>query len=162
VNSYYRINGLYVVSGTNVGTITAVQTGGSTVYGQINPGNGLTQMSIYTVPKGYTFFKTQEIYNGTFSSSNYATVRQLAAHNTSGTINVGNYPIPYNSNTIVSEESILQNQISTTFAQPFGFGQGTDIKWQAITSGGGVNGAVSVAIYGYLVQIDGQALATAL
>lgn len=222
VNSYYRINGLYVVSGSNVGTITCgysvattgasgnltsatitfsgtyvfpvgsyikvagvtptgynttssavtassagsvtyanITTGSQTVagtvfqlYAQINPGNGLTQMSIYTVPKGFTFFKTQEVYNGTFSSSNYATVRQQAVHNTSGSVNVGGYAIPYNGNTAVTEESILQNQISTIFAQPFGFGQGTDIKWQAITSGGGVNGAVSVAIYGYLIQTN--------
>jgi hypothetical protein len=152
VNSYYRINGLYVVSGSNVGTITAVQGAGTTVYGQINPGNGITQMSVYTVPKGYTFFKTQEIYNGNFSGSTNATVRQLAIHNMSGTVNVGAYLIPFNGNTVVTEESILQNNITNNYAQPFGFGQGTDIKWQAITSGGGVNGSVSVAVYGYLIQ----------
>jgi hypothetical protein len=109
-------------------------------------------MSIYTVPKGYTFFKTQEIYNSTFTSANFATVRQLATHNLSGSINVGGYMLPFSGNTVVTEETILQNNIINNYAQPFGFGQGTDIKWQAITSGGGVNGSASVAIYGYLIQ----------
>jgi hypothetical protein len=145
---------------TYANTTTGSQTVAGTVsqvYAQINAGNGITQMSIYTVPRGYTFYKTQEIYNATFSGSNYATVRQLAMHNTSGNVNVGGYPIPYGSNSVVSEEDILQNQIGITFAQPFGFGQCTDIKWQAITSGGSVNGAASVGVYGYLIRISADA-----
>ena len=55
---FFRINSMVVTStgtlgGTNVGTITAKNSG--TTYAQIAIGVGKTQMAIYTVPAGFSF-----------------------------------------------------------------------------------------------------------
>lgn len=54
VNKYLRINSLTTTLGNATGIVTAKN--GSTVYAQINAGIGRSQMSIYTVPNGYTFY----------------------------------------------------------------------------------------------------------
>jgi hypothetical protein len=151
VNSYYRVNGLYVTNGTNVGTIKATQ-GSSTIYAQINPGIGMTQMAVYTVPAGYTFFRANTEVNSSFSGSNFATVREQITYNLTATRSVDGYSFTHKGNTIAVQQLIVNSGQSYPAQVPFGNPSGADIKWQAQTSGGGVNGALSISIFGYLIQ----------
>jgi hypothetical protein len=70
-NSFLRINQMSMLNSTNTGNITASIS--STVYAKINAGVGQTQMSIYTVPAGYTFYLSYVQYDASigFTSSNY-------------------------------------------------------------------------------------------
>jgi len=69
--SFLRINQMQMKNSTNTGNITASIS--STVYAKINAGVGQTQMSIYTVPAGYTFYLSYVQYDASigFTSSNY-------------------------------------------------------------------------------------------
>lgn len=72
-NSFLRINQMSMLNSTNTGNITASIS--STVYAKMNAGIGQTQMSIYTVPAGYTFYLSYVQYDASigFTSSNYMT-----------------------------------------------------------------------------------------
>jgi hypothetical protein len=151
VNSYYRVNQLYVTNGTNVGTITATQ-GGTTVYAQINPGIGVSQMAVYTVPNGWTFFRQQIYVNSSFSGSNFATVRQTNYYNLTSSVTINGYSFAHQNNTSQVQPFIVNSPAMYDGPIPFPFPGGTDIKWEAQTSGGGVNGALSIGIFGTLIQ----------
>jgi hypothetical protein len=74
---FFRINSMIVTStatlgGTNVGQITAKN--GGTTYAQINAGVGKTQMAIYTVPAGYSFFLNRI---DVFASNPYTSANNL-------------------------------------------------------------------------------------
>jgi len=75
-NSFLRINKMSMLNSTNTGNITASIS--STMYAKINAGIGQTQMSIYTVPAGYTFFLYYVQYDASigFTSSNYMTAME--------------------------------------------------------------------------------------
>ena len=152
VNSYFRVNTLYCTNFSNVGTITAKIS--TTTYGQINPTIGQTQMAVYTVPLGYTFYKTYLQANSTLS--NQAVLFQTqATYNISATQNINGYQITHAGNT----ENFGLSPFSTgffdiPFTVPVVFPQGTDIQWQAKTNSGGINGAVSVFVGGYLIKND--------
>ena len=75
-NSFLRINQISMLNSTNTGNITASIS--STVYAKINAGVGKTQMSIYTVPAGYTFYLSYVQYDASigFTSSNYMTAQE--------------------------------------------------------------------------------------
>lgn len=82
-NTYWRINNVITTAGTAVGTITVKNVGGTT-YAQITIGSGKTNMSVYTVPAGYTAYLTQ--FDG-FSSTSvtsgvFATFRGLLTSST--------------------------------------------------------------------------------
>ena len=61
-NSYLRINNLFVTSATapvgivNIGPSATLTT---TQYAEIQVGAGKSQMAVYTVPNGYTFYLTR-------------------------------------------------------------------------------------------------------
>ena len=161
VNSYYRLNTLYYTSGANVGTIKATQ-GSTTVYGYINPGVGQSQMAVYTVPNGYTFYETYIQANSTLASQ-AVLFQEQRVYNIQSTRSINGYNITHNNNTIDYGISPFSTGFfNIPFTCPFPLAQGTDLQWQAKTNSGGINGAVSVFIGGYLVQNDGQALASAL
>jgi hypothetical protein len=126
---YWRINNVITTAGAAVGTVYVKNAGGTT-YAQIAIGNGKTNMSVYTVPAGYTAYMTQfDAFSSTSVTSGvFATFRGLITSSTSisnvviqapflNTYAVTRpYPIP------VLEKSDLQLQCKSSGA---GLGIGT-------------------------------------
>ena len=154
VNSYYRINGLYSTSSVNVGTITIKNSG--TTYGYINIGVGQSQMAVYTVPNGYTFYEAYIQANSTLA--NQAVLFQEQRIYNIASIRVENgYSITHNNNTIDYGISPFSTGfLDIPFTSPFPLSQGTDLQWQAKTNSGGINGAVSVFVGGFLIKNSGD------
>ena len=123
-NSFLRINAMYVTNGTNVGTITAKIS--STTYAQINAGIGQTQMSIYTVPAGYTFYLSYTQYDAAigFTSSAYMTGQEYNKDNTTGQITV-------------THQTVFVQKQETPFTAPIPHPEKTDIQFCVKTSAGG-------------------------
>ena len=126
---YWRINNVITTVGAAVGTVYVKNAGGTT-YAQIAIGSGKTNMSVYTVPAGYTAYLTQfDAFSSTSVTSGvFATFRGLITSST-GISNVvlqapflntyavtRPYPIP------VLEKSDLQLQCKSSGA---GLGIGT-------------------------------------
>ena len=148
VNSYFRINNISVSAGSATnpsGVITlAVST---TIYAQINTQtvNGATasigssQMGIYTVPNGYTFYGYRygaySSFNG--NSANYTTYRALT-NSSSGVQRV-----------------IVQTPFNTAYEVqrhfPFSYLAGTDLRFQ-VASSAATAAVVSINIGGALIQ----------
>jgi len=147
VNSYFRINVIYVSTGsaTNpTGVITLSVS--STVYAQINTQvvNGVTtsigtsQMAVFTVPTGYTFYGWRygaySSFNG--NTANYTTYRALT--NLSSGV----------------QRVIVQTPFNTTYEvqrhYPFPYAAGTDLRFQ-VASSVATAAAVSVNIGGVLI-----------
>jgi hypothetical protein len=81
--SYFRINNVITTAGAAVGTVYVKNAGGTT-YAQIAIGNGKTNMSVYTVPAGYTAYMTQfDAFSSTSVTSGvFATFRGLITSST--------------------------------------------------------------------------------
>jgi hypothetical protein len=125
-NSFLRINLMTTTNGLNVGNITAKIS--STTYAKINAGIGQTQMSIYTVPKGYTFYLSYVQADASigFTSSNYMKYVEYNKDNVSGEINVLNQTtfvqslnIPYTCPIPHTEKTDIQFQIVANTGSPF-------------------------------------------
>jgi hypothetical protein len=123
-NSFLRINAMYVTNGTNVGTITAKIS--STTYAQINAGVGQTQMSIYTVPAGYTFYLSYTQYDAAigFTSSAYMTGQEYNKDNVTGAITV-------------THQTVFVQKQETPFTAPIPHTEKTDIQFCVKSSSGG-------------------------
>jgi hypothetical protein len=154
VNTYFRVNSLYYTNGSNVGTITAKVS--TTTYGQINPGIGQTQMGVYSVPLGYTFYQTYLQANSTLA--NQAVLFQTQSiYNLAATLPLNGYNVNVAANTAnLGFSPFSTGFFNIPFTVPIMFPQGTDIQWQAKTNSGGINGAVSVFAGGYLIKNDGS------
>ena len=142
-NTYWRINSVVTTAGAAVGTVYVKNAGGTT-YAQITIGSGRTNMSIYTVPAGYTAYWTQ--FNG-FSSTSvtsgvYATFRALLTSST-GASNV-TLSIPF------------LNDFSVTRPYPIGYAEKTDVQWQCKSSGAGLG--IAILAIGVLIANNGQAI----
>ena len=152
VNSYFRINNIAVSVGsaTNpTGVITLSVS--STVYAQINTQvvNGVTtsigtsQMGVYTVPNGYTFYGYRygaySSFNG--NSANYTTYRALT--NASSGVQRVIVQTPFNT----------QYEVQRHF--PFPYTSGTDLRFQ-IASSAAAAAVTSVNIGGVLIKNDSQ------
>ena len=123
-NSFLRINAMYVTNGTNVGNITAKIS--STTYAQINAGIGQTQMSIYTVPAGYTFYLSNVQYDAAigFTSSAYMTGQEYNKDNVSGQITV-------------TQQTVFVQKQETTYTCPVAHTEKTDLQFCVKASAGG-------------------------
>jgi hypothetical protein len=152
VNQYFRINSMYVSVGsvTNPTGVVSLSNGG-VVYGQINTGvfNGTTsslgrsQMSVYTVPAGYTFYGYRygaySSFNG--NSANYTTYRAIT--NSSAGV----------------QQLIVQTPFNTTYEVqrhfPFPYVEKTDLRFQ-VASSAAAAAVVSINIGGVLIANDGS------
>ena len=123
-NSFLRINAMYVTNGTNVGVITAKIS--STTYAQINAGVGQTQMSIYTVPAGYTFYLSYVQYDAAigFTSSSYMTGQEYNKDNVSGQVTV-------------TQQTVFVQKQETPYTCPVPHTEKTDLQFCVKSSAGG-------------------------
>jgi len=145
VNSYLRINGINLASvgtgqTTNVGIITCKYS--STTYAEILAGAGKSQMSIYSVPNGYTFYFVDiNIQAGNVYTSSYYL----------------NYRAQVTNNSV--SPSITSTVLTTPFVEtftaikqfPFGFASKSDIQWQFETSNSALTVPVGVIVEGVLI-----------
>ena len=150
VNQYFRINSMFVSVGsaTNPTGVVSLSNSG-TIYAQINTGvfNGTTsslgrsQMAVYTVPAGYTFYGYRygaySSFNG--NSANYTTYRAIT--NSSAGV----------------QQLIVQTPFNTTYEVqrhfPFGYGEKTDLRFQ-IASSAATAAVVSINVGGVLIKND--------
>jgi len=138
VKSYLRISGMSVSAGIPTGTITLKNAAGSATYAQINPSIGRSQMSIYTVPAGYTLYLSRiDAYtsaNG--SSADWVQYRNVQT-SPSGVVTL-------------TQQAPFTNTYHAQRVMPRPFAEKTDIQLQAKTSANTY--AVSIAGEGYLVK----------
>jgi len=150
-NSYFRINSMYVAAGSATNPANTVTlTNGGVTYAQINTAtiNGVTgsigtsQMAVYTVPAGNTFYGYRygaySSFNG--NSANYTTYRAV--------INLSSG----------AQRVIVQTPFNTSYEVqrhfPFGYAAGTDLRFQIAPSAAAA-AVVSINIGGVLVANDG-------
>jgi hypothetical protein len=142
---FFRINSMIVTStatlgGTNVGTITAKN--GGTTYAQINAGVGKTQMAIYTVPAGYSFYLNRI---DVFASNPYTSANNLTF------INWQQNPSTNVAFTVAQSPFISILDIHREY--PLAYTEKTDIQFRVNTSSGTY--AIGAFGEGVLVSSDG-------
>jgi hypothetical protein len=136
--SFLRINRVTTVAGNAVGNVTF--TRGATVIAQVNAGIGQTQMSVYTVPAGYTFYLNyyQADGNTTTTSGAYMNTRIRYTTNPGGVV------------TVTGQTTYLTN-LTIPYGVPFQVNEKTDIEIQFLGSGG-AGARQNVYAGGYLIQ----------
>jgi hypothetical protein len=147
---YLRINNMIVSSGSTTNPIGVITlSNGGTVYAQINTAVfngttssiGQTQMAVFTVPAGYTFYGYRygaySSFNG--NSANYTTYRAL------------------NNSSAGVQKIIVQTPYNTTYEVqrhfPFPYAEKTDLRFQ-IAPSAAVAAVVSINIGGILIKND--------
>ena len=150
-NAYFRINSMFVASGSTTNPANTVTlTNGGVTYAQINTAvfNGVTgsvgtsQMAVYTVPAGSTFYGYRygaySSFNG--NTANYTTYR--AVINLSSGV----------------QRLVVQTPYNTTYEVqrhfPFAYAEKTDLRFQ-VASSAATAAVVSINIGGVLVANDG-------
>jgi hypothetical protein len=137
--SFLRINRMSTISGNAVGTVTA--TNGGTTYAKINIGVGDTQMSLYTVPAGYTFFQTNFTAgsNTSVTSGAYIKKRTYIVDNAAGGV------------ITAQAQSVFVQSFEIPITFPIEFTEKHDIQWQ-LQGTGGAGAAAYCYISGVLVK----------
>jgi hypothetical protein len=147
VNAYFRINSMFVATGSATNPANTVTlTNGGVTYAQINTATingvtgsiGTTQMGVYTVPAGNTFYGFRygaySSFNG--NTSNYTTYRAIT--NLSSGV----------------QRIIVQTPFNTTYEVqrhfPFPYAEKTDLRFQ-IASSAATAATVSINIGGALI-----------
>jgi hypothetical protein len=138
-NSFLRINQMTVTNGTNVGNITAKIS--TTTYAKIAAGIGQTQMSIYTVPAGYTFYLyyVQADASIGFTSSTYMKYAEYNKNNTTGAV------------TLLSQSTFVQSLNLPYNFQPIAHAEKTDLQFEVVASTGSPYSA-NIYAGGLLIQ----------
>lgn len=138
-NTFLRINRMSTVAGNAVGNVTA--TNGGTTYAKINAGNGDTQMSIYTVPAGYTLYQTnfEAGSNTSVTSGAYIRKRTYVVDNPKGGV-------------ITTQAQTVFVQVNTLpITYPIEFPEKHDIQWQ-FQGAGGAGAAAYCYISGVIIK----------
>jgi hypothetical protein len=140
--SYLRINSMAVASGAPTGAITLKDSTNTTTYARITALFGRTQMSIYTVPAGYTFYLSR--------------INAYTSANGNGTdfILYRNQQISPAGVTTYTQQAPFTQEYSSQRVMPRPFVEKTDIQLQAKSSSGTYNVAISAE--GYLIKNDSQ------
>jgi hypothetical protein len=144
--SYLRINSISVVSVTAgaapTGVITLKDLTNTTTYAQIAAGFGRSQMSIYTVPAGYTFYLSR--ING-YTSANGNTADFITYSNTT-----------YSSTGVVqyTQQAPFTNSYQSQRVMPRPFLEKTDIVLRFKSSANTY--VVAIAAEGYLIKNNSQ------
>jgi hypothetical protein len=133
---FWRINSVITTAGNAVGTVYVKNAGGTT-YAQITIGSGRTNMSVYTVPAGYTAYLTQfDAFSSTSVTSGvYATF--LALRTSSTGLNNSVLQIPF------------LNDYSITRPYPLALPEKTDSQWHCKSSGAGLG--IGIVVIGVLI-----------
>ena len=133
----FRINDMITLSGgTPTGTVTL--TGGSTIYGQINPNIGKSQRSMFTVPAGHKYYLNRI---DAFCASAAINNRELAFRNR---VRLSN-GVVYN----VAESPFLE-QLHVNRHYPFTYDEKTDISFELKASAG----TQKIGVFGEGILID--------
>jgi hypothetical protein len=145
-NSFIRINSMQVSVGsaTNpAGVVTLKDPTNTTTYAQINAGIGRTQMSIFTVPAGYTFYLSRVDCNSSFNgnNANYVTYK--------------NYNVSSTGVVTVTQQSPFTAWYHSQRVMPRAFAEKTDLQFQFQTSAG--TAAVNCSVEGWLIKNNSQA-----
>ena len=133
---YFRIIGISVTGTVNpVGIIRLANNGKATTYAQINVNEGRSSMTIYTVPRGYTFYLAK-VNCYTNLSNNQVTTYRSFTRNANGIVsNVLNAPF---TQVYISDKSV-----------PRPYPEKTDIQWQCTASS---TAAIGLQIEGILIK----------
>ena len=131
--SFLRINRMSTVVGNAVGAVTAINSG--TTYAKITAGIGDTQMSLYTVPAGYTFYQTNFTAGGNSSVTSGAYVRKRTwiIDNAAGGV------------ITAQAQSVFVQSFELPITFPIEFTEKHDIQWQFLGAGG-----AGAAAYAYV------------
>jgi hypothetical protein len=143
VKSFLRINSVVTTAGNAVGNVTF--TSGATVIARVNAGIGQTQMSVYTVPAGYTLYLTyfQGDGNTTTTSGAFMNTRLRTTLNPSGVV-------------LVSGQATYLTNLTVSYDVPVQVTEKTDFEFQ-FQGSGGAGARQNCYIGGYLIKNDSQA-----
>lgn len=135
--NFFRINSININAlPMNVGTIYAGNSSKSITLATIEPGAGRSQMGIYTVPAGNTFYLTQvNVYTNQVGSQ--TGLYRSSTTNANGV-----------NNTILTFPFI--DSYSSLKVVPRPYAEKTDIQWQAQSSQG--TSRVGFQVEGYLIS----------
>ena len=137
-NSYLRINNISVVGTVNaVGTLNLGNAGKTVQYAEISAGSGKSQMMIYTVPNGYTFYLARanaygQVAGGSNNFINYRVWTQSSA----GIIQV-------------LLQAPFVNEYQSLRIAPRAYASKTDIQWQCNANSS--TATVGIGVEGILV-----------
>lgn len=137
--SYLRINSMNVAVGSATnpsGVVTLKDLTNTTIYAQINAGVGRTQMAIYTVPAGYTFFLSRIDINTSLNGNNFATYQ--------------NKTVSPNGVVQLTQQAPFDINYHTQRVMPRPFTEKTDIQLQCKVNS--TTGAASISQEGYLIK----------
>lgn len=138
-NSYLRINGMFVSVGsaTNpAGVVTLKNLANTVTYAQINAGVGRSQMALYTVPSGYTFFLSRININTSLNGNDFCTYQNKTT-SPAGVVQL-------------TQQAPFAINYQTQRVMPRPFLEKTDIQLMAKVQTG--TGAVSISQEGYLIK----------
>jgi len=140
INQYFRIQGISVTAGsvTNpASTVTLTNIANTVTYAKINANVGKSQMAIYTVPAGNTFYLSR-IDSVTSLNGNTAAFTNYRNQNTFST-----GVVQYVAQAVFTQNYRIQRVV------PLPIPAGTDIQFQLGTSTG--TATVSIFVEGFLV-----------